>query len=340
MMFETPEAIAKTLCEAGCSSDASARIANAAKVIAAFEPVQPEAALALGASKLGGNPDLPTAYPWPHRPAWPDARRRAANYENDIARWTHNPPSYLQPSRRQALIDEARLAANLVKEEAPLHFVGQIDLADATRAAPDVDPDIPREGRLLLFYDRWEEPWGFLGVDAVGLHVHWDRSPHEALRRVAPPASLRHPKDQPPEALGLRPCRGWVPVHPEGLRQLFDPLPKSLQSTYWDWWWTHGEGAEHRLGGWPSPLQGDMLHTCQLASQGLDFGKPEDAMTPAAQRTLSTLSESDWTLLWQIGSAEEIRLQWGDLGSLYLWIPRPALRARAFHKSWLILQCG
>jgi Domain of unknown function (DUF1963) len=179
---------------------AGGRAADAMALAAGSKPyiwletsdVGDEAEIALGATKIGGTPDLPVTMPWPWRPRYPDhaARVEAAQAGVDLL----NPQDMaalqaetLEELRKQLpssvaesfaiesakvdysnfnfdfLVEDARRTA----EPAPLQFIAQVDLADIWLTGP-VDPDIPREGRLLLFYDTDHRPAGDRAADITG----------------------------------------------------------------------------------------------------------------------------------------------------------------------------
>ncbi|WP_459555484.1 YwqG family protein [Lacunimicrobium album] len=78
--------------------------------------------IALGASRFGGNPDVPEGFEWPSWVVPPlDPRKKS-------------PPKVVS-----------------------LSFLAQIDLA----SLQFIDPALPRSGWLYFFYDVVEQPWGF-----------------------------------------------------------------------------------------------------------------------------------------------------------------------------------
>lgn len=101
----------------------------------------------VGASKIGGAPDMPENTDWPMRKPSSSGKR-----DVDVLRKLNaeNPSPYYQQ-----MIDAKQPLAN---RDAPLAFVLQFDLAAAAAAGP-VDPDIPTDGRLLVFFDLVLLPW-------------------------------------------------------------------------------------------------------------------------------------------------------------------------------------
>lgn len=154
-------------------SDARAALSDA------FEPTQVELLLAalapaivfeaadadrLGATRLGGLPDLPPDLDWPRPtpPEDPEAIARRGNAEAGAAMRRH-------------------LSLGL-----PMAFFAQVDLAEA-EALGAVAAPLPREGRLLFFYDYLVGPWD---SSARVARVIWDRSPPDRLSPRAMPADL------------------------------------------------------------------------------------------------------------------------------------------------------
>ncbi len=99
------------------------------------------------------------------------------------------------------------------------------------------------------------------------------------------------------------------------------------------------EDIRHKLLGHSDNIQGDMELECQLVSHGEYCGDSDDAYESERGKALAP-GAADWVLLLQIDSDEDnCDMMWGDSGRLYLWIRQDDLAARAFGKSWLVLQC-
>lgn len=95
----------------------------------------------------------------------------------------------------------------------------------------------------------------------------------------------------------------------------------------------------HQLGGAPQEVQGGLMRQCQLASNGVDCGRPEDGRTPRALELAS--GAKDWRLLLQIDSDEEgPGWVWGDLGRLYYCLHEEDWAARRFDRTWCVEQCS
>ena len=79
-----------------------------------------------------------------------------------------------------------------------------------------------------------------------------------------------------------------------------------------------------------------MQTECALVSKGLDLGDGTKWNSKAAKRLKS--DAPNWLLLKQITSDKHAGMMWGDVGNLYVWIHRDALRARRFEEARVILQ--
>jgi uncharacterized protein YwqG len=93
----------------------------------------------------------------------------------------------------------------------------------------------------------------------------------------------------------------------------------------------------HALGGWPSPVQGEMETECQLVTNGIFCGLPEGYTSRKAMRLRP--GAADWRLVLQIASDERVGFEWGDSGKLYVWMREQDIHARRFDRCWTILQC-
>jgi len=323
-------------------------------------PVDDEAEIALGATKIGGTPDLPVTMPWPWRPPYPDHAQRVEQARagadlfkpQDMAAHQAEmleefrkllPPGEFEAfAAESAKVDYSNFnldflveAAQRTGEPAPLQFIAQVNLADIWLSGP-VDPDIPREGRLLLFYDTDHRPGGDRAADTTGARLIHDFTPVGSLKRASPPAELLAHK----QTTGFRPQRCvlhagmWPPYFgsPEwNACEIKAKAEKTVQA-----WWSEvtRDGHDHRFGGHPLQIQGDMQTECALVSKGLDLSAWN---SKAAERLKS--DAANWLLLLQIASDDRAGMMWGDVGNLYVWIHRDALRARRFEEARVIVQC-
>lgn len=322
-------------------------------------PVDDEAEIALGATKIGGTPDLPVTMPWPWRLPYPDHEQRleAAQAGADLFNSqdmaalraeTHEEfrkllsPDEFEPfvaesakvddgsSHFDFLVENARRTG----EPAPLRFIAQVDLAAVWLTGP-VDPDIPREGRLCFFYDTDHRPAGDSPADIRGARLIHDLTPVGSLKRASPPAELLAHK----QTAGFRPQRCvlhagmWPPYFgsPEwNACEIKAEAEKIVQA----WWYeVTRDGHDHRFGGHPLQIQGDMQTECALLTKGFDLS----AWHEAVERLKS--DAANWLLLLQIASDDRAGMMWGDVGNLYVWIHRDALRARRFEEARVIMQC-
>jgi len=165
--------------------------------------------------------------PWPWRPPYPDhevrvaaaqagadlfnAQDMAAAQSETLEGFRKSLPSdeFEAVAAESAKIDCSSFDFDFLVEDArrtaapaPLQFIAQIDLADIWATGP-VDPDIPREGRLLLFYDTNHRPGGDRPADITGARLMYDLTPVSSLRRASPPAELSAHK----RTAGFRPLR-------------------------------------------------------------------------------------------------------------------------------------
>jgi len=138
-MWPTRKELEAVLAQAGLG-EWSPRLAAAARHAMILEPgpVEEGADAPIGASRLGGTPDLPAEVPWPWRPALPDG----TVFKEHLARpW-------------------------------PLSFVAQIDFADILSAGGL--EGFPSSGRLLFFCDPIET-WGTTRASVMFITEQTDR---------------------------------------------------------------------------------------------------------------------------------------------------------------------
>jgi len=139
------------------SAEQVERVVAVLRPIMVLSPLEDEAEPALGATRIGGTPDLPPDLAWPIRPVPPDID----------AIVSCGGPSHADHIRKH------------LEQPLPYEFFCQIDLAEAARLG-EVAADLPGEGRLLFFYDSMTGPWD---TSTTTGRVIWDRAPASTLRR-------------------------------------------------------------------------------------------------------------------------------------------------------------
>ena len=342
-MFTSEDQIAAALIAEDLEAQDAQRIAKLARPCVWLETnsVGDEAQIPLGATKIGGRPDLPAGQDWPVRPPY-RAGEHAARYRKML----ENPKawSWATPAQREQFRHDYEQMFEVIGKPFPLSFIAQINLANAWRAGP-LDPDFPKSGLLSIFYDALEQPWGFGPADDhIGSIVLFHATDAAPLARREPPAELAAVKRYVPFApliCHAHACLTPIPRDTAQFRSL--NLRREAADAYSEWWskdgnmYGSGDGADwkcHRVGGWPTPIQSDMQSECALVAAGF---QQSDALRPETETVRATAGE--WLLLAQIGTDEGAQMMWGDSGQLYLWIRREDLVAREFDAARLILQC-
>jgi uncharacterized protein YwqG len=348
MNYASPQEIESALQAVLQDTDIARQLAVQARpaVWLETEAARDESTITTGSTKLGGSPDLPADMAWPQRDRYPDHHKRVQSYKEDSvapdSRWRWAKPEQAQQFREEALQHVARL-----ENPFPLNFLAQINFADI-RAAGAVDEDFPHSGVLSVFFDLVEQPWGYDPADACALALRFHEDAATLTRRVLPEALQKLSTDwqTPAMACQLRSCCTPLPRETAQWNSLGLELSEEQDDDFIEWWFDEAEnGASsdgedaccHRVGGWPTPVQGDMQTECALVAAGHYCGNSKAYQDPALQAVRDTAGE--WLLLLQLGSDEKMGMSWGDNGQLYLWIRRDDLRARRFDKAWLVLQC-
>lgn len=220
-----------------------------------------------------------------------------------------------------------------LRDGRPLAFIGALDL-HAMRAAGGPDY-LPAEGHIHVFYDVEGQPWGFDPADRDGFALVFTRSIGED--EVARPRDLSETNVFASTSLKARAAVSYPT--PQRL-----DLPEHVGVTYGDdaafdlQRSNFGDGPEHRIGGYPTPIQNDSMELeAELASSGVYLGDP--AGYSAAGPGTEALARSEWFLLLQIDSDDDAGIMWGDSGMLYIWVRERDARRGNFDNAWFILQC-
>lgn len=204
----------------------------------------------------------------------------------------------------------------------PLTLLAQLDLAEMHAAG---GPEwLPREGRLLFFYEFEHGSWGMEAADFGSAVV---------LFETEPAAEAPFPLDLTDD--------DRIPAYPVYFVATTSvPSEERLQ---FDWksltpneegdleWATEAldpPSPAHRVGGYPGPIQWDQMEDeCEQAMRGL-----------AGQEGGNPTSPADWRLLLQLDTDDDAAMAWVDGGRLYFWIREADARAGDFSRTWTILQ--
>ncbi|OLP45013.1 DUF1963 domain-containing protein [Rhizobium oryziradicis] len=306
-----------------------------------------EEALPLGATKIGGRPDLPADKAWPRRPPYPDAEKRAAAHRREADRLledSRKPKSWMTLEQGDRFSQERRDNADAVEREFPLAFLGQFDLSDLSTLV-GFDPAFPDHGRLLVFYDYLEQPEDFTEAASVGWRVLWDDTPDAELIRAPIPPELFAISDEKWSCV-FTAARAtshtiWTPIPPSDSSWSAFPLDdEDALEAYQEWLSDFGtpdmaDRDNHQLCGFPQPLQNGLQATSQLVANGIDCGRREAWQSEEAVRLLA--DAKDWRLVAQIGVDPNAGLN--GPGAYYVMMRDEDIRAQRFERARVIYQC-
>lgn len=324
--FRTPEELRQSLQRAGVSAPGLTRLLELARPGMAMQSkLTGDDALPVGCSKVGGAPDLPAKMEWPMRaPA-----REAISEDGET-----------NPAYPATIREEIRLNNLIAANPAPLSFLMQVDLAECA-AAGALDPDIPREGRLYLFYDLVFRPW--YGVDENGtsrFSLLYSQTPETALQRRTPPplgeglpggpaafSAIRHNL----VSARLTPVFTWTA--PDYASSVFERYSDDPNYSSWEEAIPAYLDASIRLGGWQMNIQQDHALAWAIDQLGVDWTGPKSAQVLRDVRRKA----DEWVMLLQFGDYDDGGTF--DFDGLYhVWIRRDDLKARDFTKAVLEYQ--
>ena len=190
--FRTLRDLEQSVAAAGLQSHLPAIIATVRPVILFVRAREPDDALPVGTTKLGGHPNLPAGMAWPMRPAYRDAekRRQRLMKETEASRKFN---AQLAEDKTFSLVQRDSFR-NLTKsteawnkaraefgfQPFPLAFVAQFSLAALSRD-PGFPIEFPDTGLLSIFQD-------IIGGGEV--RVTWHDQPVETLQSAKPPQQL------------------------------------------------------------------------------------------------------------------------------------------------------
>ncbi|MCK4342070.1 MAG: DUF1963 domain-containing protein [Phycisphaerae bacterium] len=95
----------------------------------------------------------------------------------------------------------------------------------------------------------------------------------------------------------------------------------------------------HRLLGHPNPVQDAVELACEIQSRAR--GRQEwGELINICHKPEIIAAASRWRLLLQLDSDSNAEMIWGDVGALYFMMPHESLMKRAWDDAQLVLQCG
>ena len=242
-------------------------------------------AIPVGASKLGGEPDLPASMDWCTR-----------------------------------------------KNGRPLSFLAQLNLGEIHEH--DVAEELPAEGMLYFFYDASNEPggtpWGYDPADGDGWQVIYYGEGQPLARRAAPEYIIQGGFQFGEAALSFSHRRETPYLESDLLRDA--DIPEADRQVFYTMLdANHAPGT--KMLGHSSLIQEGMELEVESVTSGIYMGDGAEGVTDPARA-------KKWRLLFQLDSADRLDMMWGDEGMLYFWMREEDIRARAFDKCWMILQCS
>ena len=200
-MWSTRKELETALAQAGLGEWSPGLAAGARHaIILEPGPVEEGADAPIGASRLGGQPDLPPEVDWPIGPP-PNPEVTAVEYAAPglpdrvlfgSLRWLHRLFRTQESKRVHEGIQTYRESVRQVRNRAwPLSFVAQVDFAEI-HLVHALD-GFPTAGRLSLFCDPYDWPWGHTREDQAQARVIFTEAPAERLQRRRSPQEFDEP---------------------------------------------------------------------------------------------------------------------------------------------------
>lgn len=283
------------------------------------DPVD-DAALSVGASKVGGEPDLPPGIVWPMRPALADPDGTAKRLRKILADRGGN----------ENVASCVEFIIEHLAYETPMAFLAQVNLSDMARE-PGFDPSLPDHGMLWAFNDPFADWYGAQSPSG-GISLLW--SEEGGLERRTTPRVVRdawqkgvsdygslmsEPWEADVQSEPLLPVSGWS-VSPRFSRYVnIDLADERFEMK---------EGGGDQLGGWEQPIQQKMHGEVELISsdQGDSGLAHAESVLSAGERWRHVLTINSETYLWRLMPT------WGD-GAMFIFVDESELEARRFGQA-------
>ncbi|MBB3428315.1 hypothetical protein FHT85_005340 [Rhizobium sp. BK312] len=279
-----------------------------------------DAALLTGASKVGGEPDLPPGIIWPTRPALADpdgtAKRLRKNLTNGAG--------------ADDVVSCVEFVIEHLAYETPMAFLAQVNLSVMAREA-GFDPSLPDRGMLWASNDPFADWYGTQSPSG-GISLLW--SDAGGLERRATPQVVREAWQKGVSDYGSLKSEPWEadvksePLFPVSGWSISPRLSQHAYIDLADERFEMKEGGGDQLGGWEEPIQGNMHGEVELISSGKADSELAYAKTvlSAGERWRHVLTINAETYLWRLMPT------WGD-GAMFIFVDESELEARRFGQA-------
>lgn len=220
---------------------------------------------------------------------------------------------------------------------APMTFLAQLDLSEISQK---FHYDwLPNRGALLFFYDIKNMPWGYDPNDRDKWKVIYQSSP---TIEIDTPSDINEAHAIVEQFLSARKIEVLPSYDAPGVRKLNlrdEEIDLYIEiGEHFEEFNSYGDFPAHQIGGLPQPIQGDeMQFEAKMASNGNFMGDGKGYRNATEQDF--EVAKSEWKLLFQFDSDEEVNAMWGDLGMLYFWVETEKAKVNDYSDTWLILQC-
>lgn len=192
-----------------------------------------------------------------------------------------------------------------------LVFVACIDLGEVHRFVPW----LPESGRLLFFIDDEDQPWGLYPEERESWRVVYVAEKDLLSGFCEAPGELGELAEMPATYVEFSPISQ-------------DAEPELSADT---------DEPRHQIGGVPQTVQDDQMPTmCQVLSNGFRLENDPHLTEEIFDKLVPGIS--DWRLLLQSDTDDDLPSMWGDCGRVYFWVREQDARAGDFRNVWMIMQ--
>jgi len=262
---------------------------------------------AIGASKIGGKPDLPQNFQWYYY--------RGESYEKIVA---NRPLSFIAQINCEEVREHDK--DNLLPPKGFLYFFYELETSTGGFDPKD-------KGSAKVYY--------YPGSVSELQRTNFPLDLPDAFKFPEMPIEFSNKRELPDfeefmewyDGVDYKACDDYDDTKVKmGFESEFDTEEEQI-------------GKVSKLLGYANLIQGGMLFECETVTNGIFNGEP----TAIPEKELSRYKENckKWQLLFQFDSIEtkDYTMLWGDVGRIYFYIKRDDLAKLNFDNCWLVLQC-
>ena len=321
-----------------------------------------ESLLPVGLSKLGGNPDVPHGFEWPYHGDHP--MTFVGQFKlTDVAKVLKQERIANNPHRQRPLWDtnsiptKSQLWECIAPESSHQLTLWNMDTLSfkperewPVNLLPSPPETLPEKGILYFFVDtswkRIKDDWRIIYIEDETVSLQHKPYPANtgADDKIKPLPMFRldfYSVYSLPQIVADCTLLEYLLTENQAIKY------ENMTLNYDEALETYSDGdfsPYHYFYGHARAIQRPVEMDCVLQTTNIE---PEEEVPGRNYNTYSKVQlqqienqMNDWQFLFQFDTDQSMNVSWGDMGNLYICIPKESLKQRRFEDCWAVIQSG